>query len=335
MIEYKDIIHVHLEVSTFCNARCPLCPRNYKGYPYNDGYPEINISLDQIKTIFPTEFLHQLKTINLSGNLGDALMNPYTIDILEYFRKQNKNLEIILSTNGSGRNKTFWQNLAKLDIGVIYALDGLSDTHYLYRQDTDFNKILNNAKTFINAGGIACWQMIPFKHNQHQIEDCRLLAKKLGFKHFWLRDESRNTGPVYDKQGNLVHVMGDYTGIVDFKKKLHSKQTDMILLADVIENKIPKAKVSCKAKKNREIYIAANGEVSPCCWLGIYPKTYGHGEYHQAVNKQISNLVYKNNALEYPIVECIEWFNQIEESWKLEKYEQGRLVACDDNCGIN
>jgi len=335
MIKYADIRHVHLELSTFCNARCPLCSRNFRGYPFNDGYPEVNMTLSQAKMIFAESFLMQLKTMTLSGNLGDSLMNPHTVDILDYFKKLNNDLKISIDTNGSGRNKKYWQDLARLDITIKFALDGLADTHHLYRQDTDFNKILANAKTFIDAGGSAIWKMVPFKHNQHQIKECEKLAYSLGFKYFIINDESRNSGPVYDKQGNLVHVMGDYTGIVEFKQNFKSKQTDLVLIEDIAKDKTPKKQTTCQAKKDRAIYVAANGEISPCCWLGFYPKTYGHGEYHQAVNAQISDIVYKNNALSYPLEECLQWFSQIEKSWNISDYRDGRLIACDDNCGSN
>ena len=44
-------------------------------------------------------------------------------------------------------------------------------------------------------------------------------------------------------------------------------------------------------------------------------------------------MIYKNNALEYSVSECIEWFSQIEKSWSIDQYDRGRLVICDDNCG--
>ena len=48
MYKIQDITRLHLEVSTLCNARCPQCPRNFRGYPYNDGYPETNLTLEQV-----------------------------------------------------------------------------------------------------------------------------------------------------------------------------------------------------------------------------------------------------------------------------------------------
>ena len=61
MIKFEDIRHVHLEISSLCNASCPWCPRTFWGYPYNGGYPEVNLTLDMSKKIFTPEFLQQLK----------------------------------------------------------------------------------------------------------------------------------------------------------------------------------------------------------------------------------------------------------------------------------
>ena len=51
MILYNDIKDVHLEISSLCNASCPWCPRTFWGYPYNGGYPEVNLTLDHAKKI--------------------------------------------------------------------------------------------------------------------------------------------------------------------------------------------------------------------------------------------------------------------------------------------
>jgi hypothetical protein len=87
------------------------------------------------------------------------------------------------------------------------------------------------------------------------------------------------------------------------------------------------------AQELKEIYIAATGEVYPCCWTGMSPNTFGHGQYHQAANAQLIPLIAKNNALEYELKDCIDWFNNIKQSWQIGNYHNGRLVICDDNCG--
>jgi MoaA/NifB/PqqE/SkfB family radical SAM enzyme len=335
MIKFDEIKEVHLEISTLCNSSCPLCPRTFWGYPYNAGYPEVNFTLEMATNIFDTKFLQQLTSIYINGNFGDIVMNPEGADIVEYFKKANPNLQCIISTNGGARNKEFWKKLARADVIVEFCIDGLEDTHHLYRQNTIWKTVVENAKTFIAAGGLAIWKIIKFDHNQHQIEKCRELSKELKFSDFIVIDNGRNTGPIFDQKGQLIHIMGNYSGEKNFKILFHKKKTDLVLLEDIIPDRLPKQHISCYSKTAKSIYIAANGDVSPCCWTGFYPKTFGHGEYHQAVNAQLIPLIKKNNAFEYSLEECISWFISVEKSWNALTYEQGRLVVCDDNCGLN
>lgn len=330
MLAFNEIRDVHLELSSLCNARCPLCPRNFRGYPYNDGYTEANLTLTQCQHIFTPKFLKQLTRIWINGNFGDAVMNPETPEIIEYFYSQNPKLELEISTNGSARDKIFWQRLAG-KATIQFCLDGLEDTHHLYRQNTSWATIVNNAKIFIEAGGRAIWKMIEFDHNKHQITACKQLSEELGFVKFELVDQGRNSGPVYDKQGKLVHIIGNYTGQTEFNILLNKKKTDLVLLEDITPSN--KTKLNCYSKKAKSIYINSLGEVYPCCFTGFSPKTYGHGEYLQAVNAQIAPLVKNNNALDQSLESCIAWFNRVEESWSIDTYENGRLVACYDNCG--
>lgn len=333
MIQYQDIRDVHLEIATLCNASCPWCPRTFWGYPYNGGYPELYLSLDNAQRIFSLEFLQQLTSIRINGNYGDIVMNPDGAAIVEYFVDANPNLEITINTNGSARDKEFWIRLGKLGVTVTFALDGLKDTHHLYRQNTVWSQVIRNAQTFISAGGSAVWQMIQFKHNQHQVSACRGLSKQLGFDKFLLINDGRDTAPVFDRHGNLVHVLGDYHGEREFPVLFYKKQHDEVLLEDIIPGRTPSQHIVCESKQMRSIYIAANGDVSPCCYTGFYPRTYGHGQYHQAANAQLVPMINTNNALEHSIEECIKWFSNVEQSWNVPAFEQGRLVICNDNCG--
>ena len=165
MYSLQDIRNLHLEISSRCNAACPLCPRNFYGYPHNDGYVEHDMTLDEAQKIFDPVFVAQLNSVNINGNFGDAVMNPHTIDILQYFRSCNANLIILISTNAGARNKKFWQQLALLDAHVYFCIDGLEDTHSIYRQNTLYQTVIKNACNFIQAGGHANWKMINFKQN--------------------------------------------------------------------------------------------------------------------------------------------------------------------------
>ena len=67
---------------------------------------------------------------------------------------------------------------------------------------------------FIEAGGVAYWDMLVFKHNEHQIEEVRQLAKNMGFKNVRIKspdglvwDNKIQKRGVYDAQGKLEYYI--------------------------------------------------------------------------------------------------------------------------------
>jgi MoaA/NifB/PqqE/SkfB family radical SAM enzyme len=331
MYDINQVRHVHLEISSRCNAACPLCPRNFYGYPYNDGYLEHDMTLSEAQQIFSKEFLGQIKEIYVNGNFGDAVMNPHTVSILSYFKQTNPDLSITISTNAGARDREFWQALARLGTIVHFCIDGLEDTHSLYRQNTLYSTVIRNAQIFISAGGHAVWKMIEFDHNQHQWDQARALASTMGFQEFRLVNHGRDQAPVYNTQGQLTHVIGR-PKTTDFKVLFDSRKTDEVLLEDIVPGREPKP-IGCQVQKNKSVYISSTGDVYPCCFLGFNPRQYGHGNYHQAANAQVSPLIKNNNALENSMESCISWFSAVENSWSIPTFEAGRLVICNDVCG--
>jgi len=334
MIKYEDVRVIHLELSTKCNARCILCPRNFHGYPINLGYPETSLSLDDIKKIFEPDFIGRLKRLYINGNFGDFMLAPESLEIISYFRQHNPSLFVSIGTNGSARDREFWTALGKLgNIEIIFALDGLEDTHSLYRADTDWHTVIKNAKIFMNAGGTAIWKMIEFDHNRHQIEQCRKLAKELGFSDFTPVDHGRNQGAAYDRDGNYTHSIGSKD--VGKYKTYHKHLEDIIQFSKTRKYTDPvHKKIDCETIRDRTIYISANGDVSPCCYLGIMPKTYSPAYVYGL--EQIKELIGNEeiNALKRPLRECMEWFNRVEESWSKNSYKEGRLWRCNQTCGV-
>jgi len=328
MLQIDKIRSVELEISSFCSARCPLCPRNIFGYPYENGFKPRHLTLSDVKHILPADFIAQLTEIVFEGNLGDFNMNPEALDIVMYLRSLNTSAQINIMTNGAIRNKKFWQDMVIADAKITFALDGLADTHSLYRKDTVWQTVIDNARAFIDAGGNAVWKMIRFDHNQHQIDKCRRLSKELGFHDFQLIDHGRNKGPVFDRKGDLEYILGDWQGETNLQAIM-----DTILHGDMFLEDIDHpatTSVSCQSLSQRQIYVSAEGNIYPCCFMGFNPDTFGHGTWHQPVNAQIKTMIHENNALEYPLKHCLEWFDKIPKCWQAAGTD--RLVVCDHHC---
>lgn len=328
MLNYQDLRSIHLEISSRCNAACPDCLRNYRGVDIIDSYPVCDMSLEQFKHIFSVEFLQQLDHFSINGNYGDFVTARDNVEIVEYIVRSNPRLYLEISTNGSARPK-IWEQLARSKPAIYFRLDGLADTHSLYRQNTDFNFVLDNAQKFINAGGEAIWAMIKFDHNEHQIEECQRLSKELGFSRFDLVDAGRNTMPVFTSDKRLSHVIGDYRGSTDFDTLYKGYKYYEIDPTVAVVSETANREISCYAKKMQEVYVASNGEVYPCCWLGYYPL---HSNSRPS-SVQLKPLIKENNALEYGLEHAIAWFNRIEESWD-KTVPEGKIYECNQTCGI-
>ena len=333
MLKLDEIRQAHVELTTRCNARCPMCMRNYRGMDYNSGYPDTELSLENFKQIFSVDFLSQLKRgILFNGNLGDFASARDAVKIIEYVVEHGVSARIW--TNGSLRNASWWQQLALPGVTVGFALDGLADTHSLYRQDTDWHRVIEHAQAFIDARGQAVWRFIPFDHNRHQENACKELAKQMGFAKFENIYDGRDTGPVFSRSGEFSHQIGhdpNYpTHIPNAKDLLQNHVTWFDHKTFKLQKDQPELKIDCIHKNAKEIYVAADGTVYPCCFLGFYPATM-----HHPGNEQLRPLVTENNALEHSLEHCVSWFEKVEQTWKESSIAQGRLYQCVTTCGRN
>jgi len=335
MLSFAQISRIQIELTTKCNARCPMCMRNYRGADYNSGYPDCELSADNIRHILSPAVIQKLQhnaqgqlLVNFNGNLGDFASARDAAEIVEYL--SNQKVTININTNGSLRNTAWWTRLARPGVTVGFALDGLEDTHSLYRQGTDWHKVIANAQAFIAAGGQAVWRFVPFDHNRHQETACQEMAQQLSFVRFENIYDGRGRTPVYTRSGEFSHHIGEpYSDPVP---QISDMLTSHVTWYDSKTVKVPAdvtpLKLNCTHKMNREIYIAADGTVYPCCYLGFYPATMTHPG-----NDQLRLLLHENNALVHSLEHCMQWFDQVEQTWTKDSVAQGRLYQCVSNCG--
>jgi sulfatase maturation enzyme AslB (radical SAM superfamily) len=320
--------------------------RNYRGSEFNSGYPLCELSLADFKHIITPELLSQLiqpnapinglvpkifgfRGVTFNGNLGDFASARDALEIVEYIAEHK--VPVHINTNGSLRNPAWWSKLALPNVTVGFAIDGMSDTHKLYRQDTDWHRIIEHAQALIAAGGRAIWRFVPFDHNRHQEQECRKMARDLRFFGFENIYDGRDTGPVFTRDGEFSHHIGP-TPPGDRPPPLSALIESHVTWYDAktfrSHKDVPELTMNCLHKKQQEIYIAADGSVYPCCFLGFYPHTMNHPG-----NRELAPLVQENNALQYPLEHCLEWFESVEQAWNKSSIAEGRPYQCVSTCG--
>ncbi len=316
MYNLNSIKDIHLEITSRCQASCPMCPRKINGGLLNPLFTLTEINLETFKDWFPINFIKQLDSLFMCGNLGDPIIAQDCLEIFQYLRETNPSIRLSMHTNGSARTINWWKSLAQTNVKVTFGIDGLSDTHSLYRIGTDFNKIIENASEFINAGGHAEWHMLVFKHNEHQIEECRSLSQKLNFNKFATKYTSRfvdNKFNVLDETGKTTHV-------------LYPAQRSIEMIPKVKEAISTKCEISCKAQKYNQLYVSASGNISPCCWLDLswqLPNQNNRIDYMDRIGT-FPNL--NNQSLEN--IFDSGFFNKIKNTWNNDP-----LIECSKQCG--
>jgi sulfatase maturation enzyme AslB (radical SAM superfamily) len=222
-----------------------------------------------------------------------------------------------MNTNGSARTVKWWRELAKTGVRIRFGIDGLEDTHKLYRIGTDWKMIMRNAKAFIDAGGDAWWDMLIFEHNKHQVEDCKQLATDMGFLEFIPKHTSRfkqGFVQVLTKEGTTSHY-------------IYPSERSKEFAITFMEYKIEENKeIHCKAKEQKTVSINAHGEISACCWMDFaadMPMGYSNVDYK---DMGFINPSLKKNTLSE--IFNSDYFDKIEATWDTKP-----LRVCSKQCG--
>jgi MoaA/NifB/PqqE/SkfB family radical SAM enzyme len=277
MNTWQNIRKIHIEISANCNAACPMCAR----YPTASYYVSPTIqddwvwTLEQVEKRLPANDIAQLREILINGTVGDFITNPQGLEILKYLSNCAPTAAIILNTNGSARSTAWWKEMATIpNLTVNFAIDGLEDTHHLYRRNTNWTKIISNASEYIKAGGRAQWTMIGFKHNLHQIDACRALSKEIGFAEFLYRNSDRPNIIARDRNGSPMYVVKSPDSKVPDKEFGRLSTTESLLKEGkhvTIQTHSTKALPDtryCESLRTSSIYIGSNWSVMPCCFFG-------------------------------------------------------------------
>lgn len=292
MYNFDQIRTLDLEITNTCNAFCPQCLRTNEDTDIPTNYTDV-LNFDQVNANIPPEFWTRLTDINFNGNTGDCIAHPDAQNIIAKVLDLAPQATVLVRTNGSLRNTAWWtefgSKIKNKNCDVVFGIDGLADTHSLYRVGTSWDKIIKNARAFIDAGGNAVWQMIVFKHNQHQTEQCRQLAKELGFKKFFLLTENRfpngkTEQPVFFKK-KQTHTIQSPTDVA---------LTDSDQALDIctsMENLNSSAPVKCKSMSTGWIAIYADGTVWPCCFLMGWHKSPHQGRFFNLINYHFKRIL--------------------------------------------
>jgi MoaA/NifB/PqqE/SkfB family radical SAM enzyme len=265
-----------------CNALCFGCARtNHQNF--NEKLPIIPdkkiLQLDVIE-----KFLNDFVTVtelDFCGTVDDPFMHPQFNGILRLALKCGIK-KVWIHTNGGTRSPSYWAETAEIlqqfdSHQLKFSIDGLRDTNHLYRQKTNYDRIMANASAFIGAGGNAGWQYLVFPWNKHQVEEASEISKQMGFNTFIHRLDrsmiSENNWEIEDVQR------------IQAEDKQYTKNDYYDLDELFASNKgIENNPIDCYFQNEKMYFIDFNARLWPCCFIRN-TEFGGHNTHWHQVNK--------------------------------------------------
>jgi len=190
-----------LEPTNICNLHCPICAN---GSGKMNSLQKGKMDFELFKTII-NELSPYLYEALLWG-YGEPIIHERIYDMIKYI--ENKKIKTVISTNAQLIKLDDARKLVDSGLSrIIIALDGASETTYqIYRKGGKFNNVirtlqfLNQAKDEVKSNKPEIrLQFIVMKHNEHEIESIKLLAKeynaKLKLKTAVVNDETKDFLP--------------------------------------------------------------------------------------------------------------------------------------------
>lgn len=348
---YNNLNAVHLELSSKCNAACPGCPRHLRNSPNVDGnLVQKDTSIKDFKNWFQPATLEKIQQWTICGTHGDPITCEDLIEIINYICTYSKG-SIQINTNGGLRGTKFFNDLGKIFANnkventtreVVFSIDGLEDTNHIYRRQVKWNKVIENLKAYVDAGGQAAWDFLQFKHNRHQVSEAQSIAMNLGVD-FRLKNPFGVdvTGmPVYDKEYNLEYVIHHHSDKptqdpyvpADIGYSAPMPEIDQNIEGFIVCNSFRSHLPPNHDIKMCEIYIDHMGSVQPCCFVGnkMYGPSYvGESTEVKNIQKKMGN---KNNLYHHSIQDILD--NGILEVYS-KSWANKSINQCWMQCGKN
>jgi MoaA/NifB/PqqE/SkfB family radical SAM enzyme len=304
----KRVQFIQVDPTSYCNAKCVSCVRNIDG---GDTIPHLQLNHIDPKVwdrVMSEDTKGSLfKKIHFNGVWGDACMHPELIAICESIVTHHPEASIGIATNGSMRDTKWWEKLSKVlqrakSHKIEFAIDGLEDTHHLYRRNTSFKKICENVKAFNDVGGNAEIITTAFDYNVEQLDAITQLATDLGCCSHGIRPSfaKNETLEVYDKSYKISHDK-----VKNFKRKNIILKEDKYKTTYIPEQ--AELDTPCIWYQDMRIQIDPWGTVWPCCWTATRaPQAKAEPFDMPGFDPQVNNI-YENKLLD---ILSNSWYNK-------------------------
>lgn len=206
-----------VEPTNICPLQCPLCPTGIGQMTRTRGmmpFPLFKQAIDEVDPVYVYLW-----------NWGEPLLNPEIYDMIEYAHE--KMVYTKLSTNAHFLDDRAADKLAESGLDyLIVSLDGASEKTYTrYRKEGDYGKVINNLISLVDRKPDslhAALQFIIMKHNQHELDEIKTLAKNIGVDELLLKTASVDLID-YDTEEQRKKNLREYLPDTEHQRRIYQE----------------------------------------------------------------------------------------------------------------
>jgi len=242
-------ISISIEPTTSCNLRCPECPSGLRSFTRPTGMMEKELFESVIAQLAPS--LSYL----IFYFQGEPYLHPHLLEMVKL--ASVKKIYTATSTNAHYLNDEAAKETVKSGLDrLIISLDGTTqETYQSYRVGGKLDKVIEGTKNILrwkkelkSKTPHVIFQFLVVKHNEHQLEDVKNLAKTLGV------DEVKfKTAQIYDFENG-----SDLIPAIDKYSRYQKNQNGKYSIKNGLLDECWKMWHSC--------VVTWDGKVVPCCF---------------------------------------------------------------------
>jgi len=304
----------NMEITNRCTLACPCCART------DNDWVKANladISLEVLEHTFPLSRKKSFEglRVNLCGTYGDCIYHRRFHEVLTYLKKAG--IGVSVETNGSHRKMDWWRKTCDIltdDDMITFSVDGLADTNHIYRVNARW-KDIEQAMRYCAKRVTVDWKFIVFRHNEHQLDEARLLAEDMGIRRLGFKKSGR-----FGEDDPMTPLNDDYVGVVTRNRREIEKVLRRGAGAQDLDRNV---EIAPKCQFGKDLSITAHGYFYPCSTAapaGPSGWFYDNREHFDLRRHSIEEIFASD-----------KW-RELEGSWKRASTAP---LACRQYCGVH
>jgi MoaA/NifB/PqqE/SkfB family radical SAM enzyme len=171
-------VHISIEPTNACNARCPVCETGKGDMQRKSGFLDEHLYKEFIDDVAPTT------AILLYYFMGEPFMHRSAYDMIRYARDNGIFVETCTNGDFVDAEGVIYSDINK----ISFQLGGMdNETHQRYRVRSRLDKAVKNIEELValrrkhpNSNVQIEAGFIVMRHNEHQVDDFLKWAKAIG-----------------------------------------------------------------------------------------------------------------------------------------------------------